>query len=55
MVFRAASQAHGLKVRQSGHLFDDDPRYEKGIAFCAADPRHNMLLRLAHGEQEIDV
>jgi glutamate-1-semialdehyde 2,1-aminomutase len=34
--------AHGVKPRQSGPtqmpliLFDDDPHYEKGIAFCAA-------------------
>ena len=60
--------AHGVKLRQSGPvqmpliLFDDDPRCEKGIAFCAAalqrgvylHPRHNMFLCLAHGEQEMD-
>jgi hypothetical protein len=60
--------AHGVKPRQSGPpqvpliLFDDDPRYEKGIAFCAAalqrgmylHPRHNMFRCLAHGENEVD-
>lgn len=60
--------AHGVKLRQSGPvqmpliLFDDDPQYEKGIAFCAAalqrgvylHPRHNMFLCAAHGEKEID-
>ena len=60
--------AHGVKLRQSGPvqmpliLFDDDPQYEKGIAFCAAalqrgvylHPRHNMFLCGAHGEKEID-
>ena len=62
------AKAHGVKLRQSGPpqmpliLFDDDPRHEKGTAFCAAalqrgvylHPRHNMFLCLAHGEQEID-
>jgi glutamate-1-semialdehyde 2,1-aminomutase len=62
------AQAHGVKLRQSGPsqmpliLFDDDPRYEKGNAFCAAalqrgvylHPRHNMFLCGAHGEKEID-
>ena len=57
-----------MKLRQSGPLqlplilFDDDPQYEKGIAFCAAvlqrgvylHPRHNMFLCGAHGEKEID-
>jgi len=62
------ARAHGVRLRQSGPpqmpliLFDDDPRHEKGTAFCAAalqrgvylHPRHNMFLCLAHGEQEID-
>jgi glutamate-1-semialdehyde 2,1-aminomutase len=62
------AQAHGVKLRQSGPpqmpliLFDDDPNYEKGNAFCAAalqrgvylHPRHNMFLCGAHGEREID-
>src|SRR6185436_20319955 len=60
--------AHGVRVRQSGPvqmpliLFDDDPNFEKGNAFCAAalqrgvylHPRHNMFLCPAHGEKEID-
>ena len=60
--------AHGVRVRQSGPvqmpliLFDDDPNFEKGNAFCAAalqrgvylHPRHNMFLCGAHGEREID-
>jgi hypothetical protein len=60
--------AHGVKLRQIGPvqmpliLFDDDPQYEKGIAFCAAalqrgvylHPRHNMFLCGAHGEKEIE-
>jgi glutamate-1-semialdehyde 2,1-aminomutase len=62
------AKAHGVKLRQSGPpqmpliLFDDDPRHEKGTAFCAAalqrgvylHPRHNIFVCLAHGEQEID-
>jgi glutamate-1-semialdehyde 2,1-aminomutase len=49
--------AHGVKLRQSGPvqtpliLFDDDPNFEKGNAFCAAavatrvylHPRHSMF------------
>ena len=64
----AEQPAPGVKLRQSGPvqmpliLFDDDPQYEKGIAFCAAalqrgvylHPRHNMFLCGAHGEKEID-
>ena len=60
--------AHGVRVRQSGPvqmpliLFDDDPNFEKGNAFCAAalqrgvylHPRHNMFLCGAHGEKDID-
>lgn len=62
------ARAHGIGIRQSGPvqmpliLFDDDPGYEKGNAFCAAalqrgvylHPRHNMFLCAAHGEREID-
>src|SRR5262245_2488511 len=62
------ARAHGIGIRQSGPvqmpliLFDDDPGYEKGNAFCAAalqrgvylHPRHNMFLCAAHEEREID-
>ena len=57
--------AHGVKLRQSGPvqmpliLFDDDPQYEKGIAFCArgaaargvpASAAQHVLVRGAWGE-----
>jgi len=64
----ALAQAHGVKLRQSGPpqmpliLFDDDPRHERGTAFCAAalqrgvylHPRHNMFLCAAHTEKDVE-
>ena len=58
----------GLSLRQTGPvqmpmvLFDDDPDYEIGTAFCAAaleggayfHPRHNMFLCAAHTPALID-
>lgn len=56
-------------IRQSGPvqmptlLFDDDPDFAKGSAFCTAalgkgvyfHPRHNMFLCAAHSEADIEV
>jgi glutamate-1-semialdehyde 2,1-aminomutase len=58
----------GLGLRQSGppamplFLFNDDPLFARGRAFCAAalregaylHPRHNMFLCAAHTEADID-
>jgi glutamate-1-semialdehyde 2,1-aminomutase len=43
-------------------IFEDDPDFAKGFAFCAAalrhgaylHPRHNMFLCAAHTEADID-
>src|SRR5262245_1460818 len=59
---------HGIAIRQSGPpqmpliLFDDDPEFRKGRAFCSAalrhgaffHPQHNMFLSAAHGPADID-
>lgn len=59
---------HGIAIRQSGPpqmplmLFDDDPKFQKGRAFCSASlrhgaffhPQHNMFLSAAHGPADID-
>lgn len=59
---------HGFAIRQSGPpqmpliLFDDDPEFRKGRAFCSAalrhgaffHPQHNMFLSAAHGPDDID-
>lgn len=64
----ALSRSHGVPIRQTGPvqmpmvLFEDDPEYVKGSAFCTAalsrgvylHPRHNMFLSGAHQEQDID-
>ncbi len=60
--------AHGVGISQTGPvqmpmvLFDDDPDYRKGFAFCAEalrrgaylHPRHNMFLSCAHTAADID-
>lgn len=62
------ARARGIGLRQSGPvqmpllLFEDDPEFAKGFAFCAAalrhgaylHPRHNMFLCAAHTEADID-
>jgi glutamate-1-semialdehyde 2,1-aminomutase len=59
---------HGLGLRQTGPtqmpmvLFDDDPKFARGNAFCNAalkagayfHPRHNMFLSAAHTPALID-
>jgi len=59
---------HGIAIRQSGPpqmplmLFDADPEFRKGRAFCSAalrhgaffHPQHNMFLSAAHGPADID-
>jgi len=63
----ALSRKHGLPIRQTGPvqmplvLFDNDPEYQRGKAFCSAalragayfHPRHNMFLSVAHTEADI--
>lgn len=58
----------GLKLRQTGPaqmpmvLFENDPDFRIGFAFCSAalrerayfHPKHNMFLCAAHGESEIE-
>jgi len=58
---------YGVAIRQSGPvqmpliLFDDDPDFSKGAAFCNAaiqkgvyfHPKHNMFLCAAHSEADI--
>ena len=64
----ALSRQYRLPVRQSGPaqmplmIFDNDPDWAKGDAFCVAalrhgayfHPRHNMFLSCAHTEADID-
>jgi glutamate-1-semialdehyde 2,1-aminomutase len=64
----ALAARRGIALRQSGPpqmplvLFEDDPDWRKGFAFCAAalragayfHPRHNMFLSCAHTEADID-
>jgi len=64
----ALARARGVGLRQSGpvqmplFLFDDDPDFAKGFAFCAAaldhgaylHPRHTMFLCAAHSQSDID-
>jgi glutamate-1-semialdehyde 2,1-aminomutase len=59
---------HGLAISQTGPvqmptlLFEDDPEWKKGFAFCAEalrhgaylHPKHNMFLSCAHASQDID-
>ena len=61
------AQRHGHGIRQSGPpqmpmiKFEDDPKTQKGNAFCAAamrhgvylHPWHNMFLSVAHTEDDI--
>ncbi|WP_338025313.1 aminotransferase class III-fold pyridoxal phosphate-dependent enzyme [Bradyrhizobium yuanmingense] len=63
------SHQFGLSIRQSGPvqmptlLFEGDPDYRKGSAFCSAmlargvyfHPKHNMFLCAAHTEADIAV
>jgi glutamate-1-semialdehyde 2,1-aminomutase len=58
-----------VRISQSGPaamptvLFEDDPEWKKGYAFCAEalrhgaylHPKHNMFLSCAHTEADIDV
>jgi len=62
------AQRHGHGIIQSGPpqmptlMFEDDPKAEKGIAFCGLavkegvylHPWHNMFLSTAHTENEIE-
>lgn len=62
------AQQHGIAIRQSGPpqmpliLFENDPEFRKGRAFCSAalrhgaffHPQHNMFLSAAHGPADID-
>jgi len=64
----AAARRHGVGLRQTGpvqmplFLFDDDPDFRKGRAFCEAalaegaflHPRHNMFLCAMHTEADMD-
>lgn len=59
---------HGVGIRQTGPvqmptlLFNDDPDWTRGFAFCAEalrhgayfHPKHNMFLSCAHTEADID-
>ena len=59
---------HGLAISQTGPvqlptlLFEDDPEWRKGFAFCAEalrhgaylHPKHNMFLSVAHTAADID-
>ncbi|WP_198370228.1 aminotransferase class III-fold pyridoxal phosphate-dependent enzyme [Roseomonas rosulenta] len=65
----ALAARHGIGIRQSGPpqmplvLFDDDPDWRLGSAFCAAalragayfHPKHNMFLSCAHAPADIDL
>ena len=62
------AELHQQRLRQSGPpqmptiMFEDDPKAERGSAFCSAliergvyfHPWHNMFLSLAHTEADID-
>jgi glutamate-1-semialdehyde 2,1-aminomutase len=64
----ALAAQNGASVRQSGPvqmptlLFDNDPEWKRGFAFCAEalrhgayfHPKHNMFLSCAHTEADID-
>ncbi|MEN8159620.1 MAG: aminotransferase class III-fold pyridoxal phosphate-dependent enzyme [Myxococcota bacterium] len=64
----AQAASHGFSIRQTGPpqmpqiLFDDDPKYAKGILWTTAalergvylHPFHNMFLCAAHGPDDID-
>ena len=66
--FTERAGAERLGLRQTGPaqmptvLFDDDPGFEKGAAFCSAalragayfHPKHNMFLSAAHRPEDID-
>jgi len=57
------AKEYGVKLRHSGPpqmsliLFDDDPRHEKGIAFCAAASQRGVYLhpRAAAGSSVVRV
>lgn len=64
----ALARSHRIDIRQSGPvqmptlLFDHDPNWRRGFAFCAEaarhgayfHPKHNMFLSCAHTEADID-
>jgi glutamate-1-semialdehyde 2,1-aminomutase len=64
----AIAARHGVPIRQSGPvqmpivLFEDDPAFDKAVAFCASalrngaylHPKHNMFLSAAHKPGDID-
>ena len=64
----ALASRHRVGIRQTGPvqmptvLFDDDPDWRRGFAFCAEalrhgayfHPKHNMFLSCAHTEADID-
>jgi glutamate-1-semialdehyde 2,1-aminomutase len=64
----ALAARHGIGLRQTGpvqmplFLFEEDPEFRKGFAFCRAalehgaflHPRHNMFLCAAHTEADMD-
>lgn len=64
----ALAVRHGIGIRQSGPvqmptlLFDNDPDWRMGVAFCAEalrhgayfHPKHNMFLSCAHAAADID-
>jgi glutamate-1-semialdehyde 2,1-aminomutase len=64
----AQAASHGLSIRQTGPpqmpqiLFDDDPKYAKGVLWTTTaldhgvylHPFHNMFLCAAHGPEDID-
>jgi glutamate-1-semialdehyde 2,1-aminomutase len=66
--FAGLALQHGTPIRQTGPvqmpmvLFEDDPEYRRGNAFCNAalsrgvyfHPRHNMFLSAAHDEDDIE-
>ena len=65
----ARARRHGLRISQTGPvqmptlLFDDDPEWARGNAFCAEalrhgayfHPKHNMFLSCAHTDADIDL
>jgi glutamate-1-semialdehyde 2,1-aminomutase len=64
----ALATRHGVGIRQSGPvqmptlLFENDPEWRRGFAFCAEalrhgayfHPKHNMFLSCAHTEADIE-
>jgi glutamate-1-semialdehyde 2,1-aminomutase len=64
----ALAARHGVGIRQTGPvqmptlLFENDPEWRRGFAFCSEalrhgayfHPKHNMFLSCAHTEADID-